>query len=299
MWRLQVTILVSFWSQAISRKSKCQIYDWSYCVFQKIQYFVAGVLNRELYFAPVDCYTCSSWYICASGISIFVCECVCGVAWCGGGGGCVCVCACVCVRACVCILQVCHVFDQTYDYFTKNKLLYTSQYCFRKQHSTELAAVELVDRVAHYLDPGKLPVSIFLDLQKAFDTLNHTILFKKKKTSNGTSLDWFRSYLSNRSQYVDYDGTTSISLALTTGVPQGSILGPLLFIIYMNEIHEASQNFEVILCANDTNLTSPITYSSPPFSTKEGDIEVTSSNINSELNDIQEWLRINNFSLNV
>ena len=193
------------------------------------------------------------------------------------------------------------VFDQTYNYFTKNKLLYTSQYGFRKQHSTELAAVELVDRVAHYLDSGKLPISIFLDLSKAFDTLNHTILLKKLAYYglNGTSLDWFRSYLSDRSQYVDYDGTTSISLPLTTGVPQGSILGPLLFIIYMNDIHEASQNFKVILYADDTNLTSPISYFSPPLSTKESDIEVISSNINSELNDIQEWLSINKLSLNV
>ena len=137
------------------------------------------------------------------------------------------------------------VFDQTYNYFTKNKLLYTSQYGFRKQHSTELAAVELVDRVAHYLDSGKLPTSIFLYLSKAFDTLNHTILLEKLAYYglNGTSLAWFRSYLSDRSQYVDYDGTTSISLPLTTGVPEWLIFGPLLFIIYMNDIHEASQNF--------------------------------------------------------
>ena len=69
--------------------------------------------------------------------------------------------------------------------------------------------------------------------------------------------------------------------------------------IYMNDIHGASQNFKVILYADDTNLTSPISYFSPPLSTKEGDIEVISSNINSELNDIQEWLSINKLSLNV
>ena len=151
-----------------------------------------------------------------------------------------------------------------------------------------LRGLELVDCVAHYLDSGKLPISIFLDLSKAFDPLNHTILLKKLAYYglNGTSLDWFRSYLSDRSQYVDYDGTTSISLPLTTGVPQGSILGPLLFIIYMNDIHEASQNYKVILYADDTNLTGPISYFSPPLSTKESDIEVISSNINSELNDI-------------
>ena len=68
------------------------------------------------------------------------------------------------------------VFDQTHNHFTKNKLLYTIQYGFRKQHSTELATVKLVDRVMHYLDSVKLPISIFLDLSKAFDMLNHTIL---------------------------------------------------------------------------------------------------------------------------
>ena len=95
-----------------------------------------------------------------------------------------------------------------------------------------MAAVELIDIIVQKLDQGKLPLAIFLDLSKAFDTLDHDILLYKLNYYGITSkeFNFFKTYLENRKQYVDYDGTVSRIENITTGVPQGSILGPLLFI---------------------------------------------------------------------
>ena len=145
-------------------------------------------------------------------------------------------------------------FNQLYDYMQRNKLLYANQYGFCKLHSTELASVELDDRIRLDIDSGKIPLSVFLDLSKAFDTLDHSILLQKLKFYgvSGTSLQWFRQ------QLVDVAGTHSTLINLTTGVPQGSILGPLLFVIYMNDIYEASKSFHAILYADNTSLYSSL-----------------------------------------
>ena len=139
------------------------------------------------------------------------------------------------------------VLTQVYNYFCAHKLFYESQYGFWKCHSTELAAIELVDRLSNYLDAGKVPVSVFLDLSKAFDTLNHTILIEKLRYYglNDTSLNWFHSYLHDRLQFTEYNSVCSDVVTLSTGVPQGSILGPLLFIIYMNDIQAATSNLKL------------------------------------------------------
>ena len=193
------------------------------------------------------------------------------------------------------------VFRQLYKYLTENKLLFTSRYGFREFHSTELAALELVDRVFQYLDCGKIPISVFLDMSKAFDTLDHNILIDKLKFYGltNTPLNWFRSYLYGRQQYVDLDGHISNVTELSTGVTQGSILGPLLFIIYMNDIHDASSKFHFIIYADDTNLISPLCSFNSSFSLKDIDIDATSKHINTELGQIQEWLNINKLTLNV
>ena len=188
-------------------------------------------------------------------------------------------------------------YGQLYEYFSSHALFYDSQYGFRKYHSTELVALELVDRIHKEIDENKIPFSVFLDLSKAFDTLDHDILLHKLQYYGitGTVLDWFRSYLTERYQFVDYNGASSSMKVLTTGVLQGSILGPLLFIIYMNDIHTISNNLNFILYADDTTLTSPLcsfTYGG------YHDINRVSTLINSEITKISEWLSVNKMSLN-
>ena len=188
------------------------------------------------------------------------------------------------------------VYNQVYEYFTLHKLFYKSQYGFRKGHSTELACLELLDRVFEQLDEGKLPIAIFIDLSKAFDTLDHEILLTKLQYYGiqDIALKWFSSYLSNRSQYVNIEDISSDKVHVSTGVPQGSILGPLLFIIYMNDIQNASLLFEAILYADDTNLISPLSV----FRTQSADISLTSENLNKELSLIFDWFSVNKLSLN-
>ena len=182
-----------------------------------------------------------------------------------------------------------------------NNLLYKSQYGFRSLHSTELASLEIVDIITQDLDQGKLPLGVFLDLSKAFDTLDHSILLNKLNYYGvkGCALAWFQSYLTNRVQYVEYDNTQSSMLPITTGVPQGSILGPLLFIIYMNDIHEASNKFHAILFADDSNLTSTLCSFNVSLTDTSYNKTQLSNNINKELQAIQIWLEINKLSLNV
>ena len=150
------------------------------------------------------------------------------------------------------------VFNQLYKYFEDDKLFYPSQYGFREGHSTEMAALELTDRILQVIDSKYISLAIFMDLSKAFDTLDHTILLNESNHYGigGNELNCFSSYLSNRQQYVEICGVSSNLLTSQTGVPQGSIVGPILFLIYMNDIPQANPHFNFILYADDTTLFS-------------------------------------------
>ena len=128
-------------------------------------------------------------------------------------------------------------FIQIRDIFNKNNLYYGSQYSFRGKHSTEWAAAEVIKRVIKKMNSTKIPINVYLDLSKAFDTLNHNILLHKLNCYGirGTCLALLKSYLSERKQFVGFNGIKSSLATITTGVPHGYILGSLLFIIYTND----------------------------------------------------------------
>ena len=192
------------------------------------------------------------------------------------------------------IIEKC-VFIQIYEYFEKNKLIFGSQYGYRKNHSTETACLELIDKLYKHLDNNQSPFCIFIDLSKAFDTINHQILLSKLKYYglDDHAISWFKSYLSDRKQFVEVDGVKSPTQPISTGVPQGSTLGPLLFVIYMNDINIVSEIFKCILFADDTSLESIISLF--PARTTSG----ISRKVNDELSNLIDWLRANKLSLNV
>ena len=128
-----------------------------------------------------------------------------------------------------------------------------NQYGFRSGH-----LLELTDRITTEMDNNEVPFSIFHDLSKVFDTLDHTTLLCKLNHYGieGVPLKLYESYLSNRTQYVEFADVKPETLSIATGVPQGSILGPILFIIYINDFSQASQIFNFISYADDTTLLS-------------------------------------------
>ena len=145
---------------------------------------------------------------------------------------------------------------QLYGFLSENELLSPYQCGFRKKHSTESAAIFFTDSIRRGIDQGLLTGAVFIDLRKAFDTVDHDILLEKLKYCGilNTELDWFSNYLKNRSQVVGFGKDLSEPCVITSGVPQGSILGPLLFVLFVNDLPLNVDRCKILMDADDTVL---------------------------------------------
>ena len=142
------------------------------------------------------------------------------------------------------------------NFINAKDILNSSQYGFRKAMSTSHAVMELTEEISNPTDNKKHAIGVFIDLKKAFDTVDHEIFIKKLNFygMHGGGNDWIKSYFTNRKQFVEINGCASELLNVTRGVPQGSILGPKLFILYINDICNVSKLTKFILFADDINI---------------------------------------------
>ena len=182
------------------------------------------------------------------------------------------------------------VYKRLISFINDHNLLYNKQFGFRSQHSSELAILLITDRIQRAFEKGLYGAGIFLDLSKAFDTVNHHLLLQKLEHYGirDLALNWFNSYLTKRKQYVSLGNVKSDLLEISCGVPQGSVLGPLLFLLYINDFSNSSKKLDFHIFADDSNL----------FYTEKCLLSLERE-INSELISIHNWLIANKLVLNI
>ena len=177
-----------------------------------------------------------------------------------------------------------------YSYLTRYQILFDLQLEFSENHSTTLALIEIIDNIRKEVDGGNSVLGIYLDLSKAFDTVNHKILLNKLNNYGirGNVNRWFQSYLCNRTQITSVNGIFSDEVGVSYGVPQGSVLGSLLFLIYVNDIAHVLPDNNIRLFADDTNI----------FITGNT-ITTLQENSQLALNTLYKWFCDNQLSLNI
>ena len=174
------------------------------------------------------------------------------------------------------------VFRQLYAYFSNNSLLSKFQSGFQPKHLTLSALIQMCDDLLKNMDNGEINCVVFLDVRKAFDSINHEILIDKMRNLFGIigiQLKWFESYLNNRVQQYMINGKLSSQKTITCGVPQGSILGPLLFLLYVNDMPESLNYSTPSLYADDTEIY-----------TSSNDCGDLVHKINDDLENIRKWM---------
>ena len=181
------------------------------------------------------------------------------------------------------------VHKRLYSYLVKHDILYANQFGFRPKHSTINAITKFTCDVMHYLDKKESCLSVYLDLSKAVDTIDHSILLRKLNHYGirGRALEWFASYLCQRKQYISYQGIKSNDFDVHYGVTQGSVLGPLLFILYSNDVPNSIKHSTSVLFADDTTIYCG-----------GNDICCLFEQVNNDLCQLSDWFRSNKLSIN-
>ena len=182
------------------------------------------------------------------------------------------------------------MYSRLSSFLERNKILLNNQFGFRKHNSAHMALMILLDKIVKALENGDNVIGIYLDFSKAFDTVDHgTLLLKLEHNGvRGSALKWFKTYLSDRQQYVTYNGVSSQLKNINCGVPQGSVLGPLLFLLYITDLSNVCKCTMPLFFADDTNLF-----------INGSNINELESLINSELAEIAKWLKVKKLSLNI